>query len=39
MADRNYISLARRKGSTWFIGSAMDSADWKGALSLDFPEK
>ncbi|WP_207531775.1 glycoside hydrolase family 97 protein [Desertivirga arenae] len=30
------ISVARRKGSTWFIGNAAGLSDWKERVKLDF---
>lgn len=30
------ISVARRKGSTWFIGNAAGFQDWKDSITLDF---
>ena len=32
----NYVSVARRKGGSWFIGSAAGPAGWEGSLVLDF---
>lgn len=34
-----YISVARRKGNTWFIGNAAGPTDWKQDLKLDFLTK
>jgi len=31
-----YVSVARRKGDSWFIGSAAGPAGWEGSLALDF---
>lgn len=31
-----YISVARRKGNTWFIGNAAGLQDWKDSIRLDF---
>lgn len=31
-----YISVARRQGKTWYVGSAAGLADWTGSLSLHF---
>lgn len=31
-----YISVARRKGTTWYLGNATGFSDWEGNLSLDF---
>jgi alpha-glucosidase len=31
-----YISVGRRKGSTWFIGNAAGPKDWQDTLVLDF---
>ncbi|MBO9563818.1 MAG: glycoside hydrolase family 97 catalytic domain-containing protein [Niastella sp.] len=31
-----YISVARRKGNTWFIGNAAGPEDWQDTLVLDF---
>jgi len=31
-----YISVARRKGNTWFIGNAAGLKDWKDSIKLDF---
>lgn len=33
------ISVARRSGSTWFVGSAAGLQDWAGPLKLDFLKK
>jgi alpha-glucosidase len=33
------ISVARRKGSTWFVGNAAGLEDWKGNLKLNFLTK
>ncbi|WP_232541035.1 glycoside hydrolase family 97 protein [Spirosoma endbachense] len=33
------ISVARRKGETWYVGSAAGLSDWNGSLQLDFLEK
>ncbi|MDO7846252.1 glycoside hydrolase family 97 catalytic domain-containing protein [Hymenobacter sp. M29] len=33
------ISVARRSGSTWFVGSAAGLQDWQGRLKLDFLKK
>ncbi|MBB5440795.1 alpha-glucosidase [Pedobacter sp. AK017] len=30
------ISVARRKGTTWFVGNAAGFQDWKGDIILDF---
>jgi alpha-glucosidase len=34
-----YISVARRKGSKWFIGNAAGPEDWNTMLSFDFLNK
>ena len=36
-----YISVARRKGSTWFIGNAAGLTDWSQKIALNFltPDK
>jgi alpha-glucosidase len=34
-----YISVARRKGDTWFVGNAAGLQDWKSTLTLDFLTK
>lgn len=31
-----FISVARRQGSVWYVGSAAGMADWSGALPLSF---
>lgn len=31
-----HISVARRKGTTWFVGTATGFNDWSGKLTLDF---
>lgn len=31
-----YISVARRHGSTWFVGNAAGLEDWKGSIRFDF---
>lgn len=33
------ISVARRKGNTWFVGNASGMNDWKQNISLDFLSK
>ncbi|HJV77269.1 MAG TPA: glycoside hydrolase family 97 C-terminal domain-containing protein, partial [Paludibacter sp.] len=30
------ISVARRKGDTWFVGNATGMEDWKGSIQLNF---
>jgi len=30
-----YISVARRSGSTWYIGNAAGPSDWDGSIQLD----
>ncbi|QMW04695.1 glycoside hydrolase family 97 protein [Spirosoma foliorum] len=34
----NYISVARRQGKTWYVGSAAGLADWTGTIPLHFLE-
>ena len=34
-----YISVARRNGSTWFVGNAAGPEDWNSELSFDFLDK
>lgn len=31
-----YISVARRQGTTWYVGSAAGLSDWSGSLPLHF---
>jgi len=33
-----FISVARRKGNSWYIGNAAGLAGWKGLIKLDFLE-
>ncbi len=33
------ISVARRKGKTWYVGNAAGLKDWKGQINLDFLNK
>jgi alpha-glucosidase len=33
------ISVARRKGDTWFVGNAAGFEDWKSSIKLDFLTK
>ena len=33
------ISVARRSGSTWFVGNAAGLQDWQGRVKLDFLKK
>lgn len=33
------ISVARRKGNTWFVGNAAGTSDWQQHISLDFLSK
>lgn len=33
------ISVARRKGNTWYVGSAAGLMDWQGTITLDFLTK
>ena len=33
------ISVAKRKGDTWFVGNAAGLEDWQGAIQLDFLTK
>ncbi|WP_158994576.1 glycoside hydrolase family 97 protein [Mucilaginibacter sp. L196] len=34
-----YISVARRKGTTWFMGNIAGLSDWKQTIKLDFLTK
>jgi alpha-glucosidase len=34
-----YISVARRKGDTWFVGHVAGLQDWKSTITLDFLTK
>lgn len=34
-----YISVARRKGTTWFVGNAAGFSDWKSCIKLNFLTK
>jgi len=31
-----HISVARRNGTTWFVGNAVGLTDWKGKIKFDF---